>query len=88
MTCRFHCGRHREGHVLFNKSWKKQLNGCLTTEVGDVRMMVEEVGSGFRVIVTRSGDETQPEKVLASASAANAGAAMSIAERMASRHSA
>lgn len=73
--------------MLFNKSWKKELNGCLTTEVGDVRMMVEQVGASFRVIVTRSGDKTQPERVLASASAADARAAMTIAERVASRHS-
>ena len=68
-----------------NQSWKKELNGCLTTEIGAIRMMVEKVGASFRVIVTRSEDERQPERVLVSASAADARAAMTIAERVASQ---
>jgi hypothetical protein len=70
------------------KSWKKDLNGCLTTTIGDVRMMVEKVGASFRVVVTHSEDDTQPDKVIASASATDARAAMTIAERVASRYSA
>ena len=71
--------------MIRNGSWKKELNGCLTTEVGDVWMMVEKVGARFRVVVTRGGHKTQPGKVLASASAADALAAMALAERVASQ---
>jgi hypothetical protein len=71
--------------VVLKQSWKKERNGCLTTEIGAIRMLVEEVGSSYRVVVTHSEDETQPEKVLASASAANVLAAMTIAERVASQ---
>ena len=61
------------------------MNGCLTTEVGDVWMMVEKVGATFRVVVTRGGHGSQPGKVLASASAADARAAMALAEQVASK---
>jgi uncharacterized protein YoxC len=74
--------------VQLTKNWKKNPNGCLTTEIGDVRMMVEQVGASFRVVVTRSADGTTAEHVIASASALDARAAMSIAERVAFRHSA
>jgi hypothetical protein len=62
------------------------MNGCLTNEVGDVRMMVEEVGAGFRIVVSRTETGAQSEKVIASASAANARAAMTLAEKVASGH--
>jgi hypothetical protein len=71
--------------VVRNGSWKKEPNGCLTTKVGDVAMMVEKVGATFRIVVTRGGHESQPGKVLASASAADALAAMALAERVASQ---
>jgi hypothetical protein len=79
----FELQRNWEDNVAPTGSWKKDPNGCLTAEAGDVRMMVEKVGGGFRVLVTRCRGKMHSEEVLASASAADAPAAMIIAERVA-----
>lgn len=71
--------------MALNQLWKTEPSGCLTSKIGLVRMLVEPVGASFRVVVTRSPNDLHPDEVLASASASDARAAISMAERMAAR---
>ena len=79
-------GTQWEGNVASNNHWQTRPNGCLTAVIGDVQMLVEPVGGSFRVLVTRNRDKLNNEEILASASAVDAGAAITLAERMAARH--
>jgi len=63
--------------------WKRQPTGLYLSRRGDIRLMIEQVGSNFRVMVTRVIDENRPEEVLYTGSARNADDAMMLADRIA-----
>ena len=73
--------------MLQRMPWKARPNGFYLTQSGNIRLLVEKVGARFRVLVTRSVDEMQPEEVVYAGTAANADDGMAIAERMAERAS-
>jgi len=68
--------------------WKRHPTGLYFKRYGDVCLMIEHVGSNFRVLVTRVIDERQPEEVVYAGSARNAEDAMTMAERVAGAASA
>jgi len=74
--------------MLHTGPWKVRPNGFYSMQSGDIRLLVEKVGAGFRVLVTRDTDEMQPEEVVYAGSAANVADAMMTATRIAERASA
>ena len=68
--------------------WKVRPNGFYSMQSGDIRLLVEKVGAGFRVLVTRAIDEMQSEEIVYTGSAASAADAMTTATRIAERTSA
>ena len=69
--------------MLYNSQWKVKKNGLRLAESGDLVLVVERVGLKFRVLVTQTIDEMQPEEVVYSGSADTADDAMTPAERVA-----
>jgi hypothetical protein len=69
--------------MLVEGPWKAKSNGLYLRQWGDMRLVVENTGTDFRVLVTRAIDENQPGEVLYSGSAANENDAMAIAQRVA-----
>ena len=69
--------------MLYNSQWKVKKNGLRLAESGDLVLVVERVGLKFRVLVTQTIDEMQPEEVVYSGSADTADDAMTLAERVA-----
>ena len=49
-------------------------------QFGSIRLLVEEVGTKYRVLVTRSTDELHPEEIVYAGSAPNAADALAMAE--------
>lgn len=68
-----------------DERWEVQRTGFHLKRRGDLRLMVGKFGAKYRVLVTRTADDTRSEKVFYSGIAANADDAMAIAERMAER---
>jgi hypothetical protein len=71
--------------MLRTEPWNRQPNGFYLMQSGNMRLLVEMVGSEFRVLVTHTLDEMQSEKLVYAGSAASADAAMRLAEREAER---
>jgi hypothetical protein len=77
---------HAKGvDVLPRKPWRAQPDGFYVGQIGDIRLLVEEVGARCRVVVSRITDDMLPEVLIYTASAANAHDAMAIAEHAAER---
>jgi hypothetical protein len=71
--------------MLRTEPWNVHPNGFYLAQSGKVHLLVEKVGSVFRVLVTHAADEMQPEQLVYAGSAGSADAAMRIAEREAER---
>ncbi len=54
-------------------------------QFGNIRLLVEEVGTKYRVLVTRSTDELRPEEIVYAGSAPNAADALTMAESVGER---
>jgi hypothetical protein len=66
---------------------KRQPTGIYLTRRGDIHLMVEHVGSTFRVVVTHVRNEALPEEVIYSGSARNAEDAFILADQAAEQAS-
>jgi hypothetical protein len=66
-------------------SWRQHPHGHYSKQKGHIRLVVEKVGAGFRVLVVGNNDSMKPDEILFSGGAANATDAMEIAERAADR---
>jgi hypothetical protein len=73
--------------VREKRLWKRQPTGLYLNRRGDISLMIEHVGSTYRVLVSRVRDENQPDEVVYTGSARNAEDAITLAERVAERAS-
>jgi len=68
--------------------WQAERNDLYLMQRGEIHLLVEKIGTKFRVLVTRSGDEMQPDEIFYSGTAESRDHAMAMAEQEAERVSA
>jgi hypothetical protein len=75
----------KEEGMLRTGPWNFHSNGFYQTQSGNMHLLVEKVGSGFRVLVTDAAEGMDAERLVYAGSARDADAAMRLAEREAER---